>query len=205
MEKLGIEEALNRYPEKETMMNFLEIWKKLWYFETNKTIKWWKEITYYKNVNALYAIAIILEYLNKNKYGINIDWNDTITTKNLLEMVKNETKEKLNKIISEIILKIRENNDKSEYTTERIRLKRKHINEYENFTTNEIPIIWKEYLPNRYWEAISTNLIGKKFEAELSRLEWVSAWANEIRAATKDHEFTRWFNPEDIEELKKDL
>ena len=141
MEQLETEKTQNLYPEKETMESFIEIWKKMWYFERNSTIKWWKELIYYKKVNALYAIAIILEYLNKNKSDwIDMWWKNITTTRDILNMLENETKEDFEKKISKILLKIREDDDKSEYAKERIRLYREYIDNQKNFTTTDIPI-----------------------------------------------------------------
>ena len=48
-------------------------------------------------------------------------------------------------------------------------------------------------------------MIHEEFESELDRLNWINEWADKIQAETENHQFDRWDNSHQINDLENKL
>jgi len=197
MEKIDeIKEKSEIYPDKKTMELFLEIGNKLSFFEKEQSMENWNNISYYKEVIAVNWLAITINYL------MSWEWNKM---DEFMKILNSGNQNEIIRKMANIILEVRWDKEKNDFVEESIKLCKERIGQKDNLTLKDIPAIPPQFLPERYWARTSANLIDEKFESELSRLKWVSEWADRIQEEFQDHTFKKWDNSEAITELISNL
>ena len=194
MEKLLTNtEQSTTYPDKETMKSFLEIGQKLNIFEeviSNKT-----HTSIYANAPIVHTLAILIEECKwdkelKNNFEIILQTNNT---------------ESIYRFMANAILDIWVKKHDNDFVRETVKADKQRFEKIIHFSKDDISPIPYSYLPKWYWDSSSTNLIHKKFEAELARLNWINQWADKIQQETDNHKFDRWDNSAQIDDLEKKL
>lgn len=179
------------YPNKETMELFLQLWNKFWILE-NITMNWVKNYTRYEAVSTL---AVVCEYLcqqwkEKELFLAELEKQWEMYYKTMWELALNIRKQKWNL----------SNYSKAMIESNRKRLEGKKPGDYPYF-----PLICENDFSKRIQDLTPQRMIHEEFEAELARLKWVSEWADQIQAESKNHTFDRWDNSGQISDLESKL
>lgn len=196
MEKLWTNaERVTTYPSRETMELFLQIWKKLNLFEEEISKK--NNVNIYSNVPAVHALAILIE-------KIQTQGNEQLKEE-FQNVLKTDDTDKIYRFIANSILDIWLEKHNNDFVRETVKSDKQRFEKITNFSRDDISPIPYSYLPNRYWDSSSTNIIHEKFELELARLNWIQEWADQIQQESSKHTFERWDNWADISALKEQL
>ena len=183
------------YPDQETMKLFLQIGKETRLFDGIEKHPDWNYR--YKNVDAIITLAIISDYLCQQ-------WKEQEKQSFLDELRKNDNE--FYKRMGELALNI------WEWKWNLSNFSKSLINENRKVLKNSDSSIWcfptirdKDSFPKRINEIRGTTMIHEKFEAELTRLNWIQEWANQIQQTIKNHNFDRWDNSDKIWDLESRL
>lgn len=190
--------VMKKYPSKETMELFLEIWTKLNLFDTvDINTKEWQKEKWYKSINAVRTLSIVVEYIQK-------PWNSEEKEK-LVQILNWWNKYDFCKYLWNLALDIWANNSPSQFWLSMIISNRKAISEQKEWSNIFFPVITSNQMPDRYENADANHLIHEEFVAELARLKWVESWADQIQAESANHTFDRWVNNWEIKDLEDKL
>ena len=183
----------SNYPDKETMELFLKIWNSKWILSNWKNSEW---ISCYDNVNAVVTLAVVCDYLCQK-------WREE-EKQAFLEEIERQG-DMYYKTIWELALKIWEQKwDLTPFSKSMINSNRERL-QIKDRTRPYFPVIVKSDFSKRIENIDYKKMIHEEFESELDRLNWINEWADKIQAETENHQFDRWDNSHQINDLENKL